>query len=281
MKRIYPGDVLLFRVWSEGGWTDYKGFRTVARTTSTDFINWSEPEVMTFSDTPMEHLYTHQTAPYFRAPHIYIAIAARFMEGRRVLTDEQAKELNVKQGYYNDCSDIVLMSSRGGNVYDRTFMESFIRPEIGLQNWVSRTNYAALNVIQTGPAEMSIYVSHGYAQPTGHLHRYSLRLDGFASLNVPYKGGEVITKIFTFSGSDLEINYSTSSAGEIKFEIQDTNGKAVPGYTLEDSQTIIGNEIARIVQWKSGKNLKELTGKPIRLRMVMKDADLYSIRFVE
>ena len=267
-----------FRIWTNGG---YNGVRSVARTTSTDFVHWTEPVAMTFGDTPPEELYTNQTAPYFRAPHIYIAIGGRFMPKRQVLTEEQARALNVNPGYFKDCSDAFFMSSRGGNVYDRTFMEAFIRPGLGMENWVSRSNYPALNVVQTGPAEMSVYVNQDYAQPTAHLRRYSLRLDGFASLAAPYKGGEAITKPFTFSGSELEINYSTSAAGEIRFEIQDANGKPLPGFTLEDSQTIIGNEIARIVQWKNGKSLKELIGKPVRLRIVMKDADLYSIRFVK
>ena len=257
----------------------YTNIRTIARTTSTDFIHWTEPVVMTFGDTPMEDLYTNQTAPYFRAPHIYIAIGGRFMPDRRALTDEDILELNLESWLSKDCSDAFLMSSRGGNVYDRTFMESFIRPGIGKENWVSRSNYPALNVVQTGSAEMSVYVNQDYGQSTAHLRRYSLRLDGFASLAAPYKGGEAITKFFTFSGSELEINYSTSAAGEIRFEIQDTNGKPVSGFMLEDSQTIIGNEIARVVRWKNGKSLKELTGKPVRLRIVMKDADLYSIRF--
>ena len=270
--------VCYFRTWSGG---NFVGFRTISRSTSPDFLHWTEPVAMTFGDTPMEHLYTNQTAPYFRAPHIYINIGARFMDKRRVVTEEQAGELNVHPEYYGDCSDAYLASSRGGNVYDRTFMESFIRPGIGMENWVSRTNYPALNVVQTGPAEMSVYVNSNYAQPTAHLRRYSLRLDGFASLAAPYKGGEVITKFFTFSGSELEINYSTSAAGEIRFEIQDENSQPVPGFTLEDSQTIIGNEIARIVRWNSDKNLKELAGKKVRLRIVMKDADLYSLRFIE
>ena len=257
----------------------YPGVRTVARTTSTDFIHWTNPVAMTFGNTPIDELYTNQTAPYFRAPHIYISIPGRFMPDRQVLSDEQAKEWGVDPGYYKDCSDAVLMSSRGGNVYDRTFMEAFIRPGIGMDNWVSRSNYPALNVVQTGPAEMSVYVNQDYAQSTAHLRRYSLRLDGFASLAADYKGGEALTKYFTFSGSELEINYSTSAAGEIKIEIQDTNGKPVAGFTFDDSQTIIGNEIARVVQWKSDKSLKELTGKSVRLRIVMKDADLYSIRF--
>ena len=203
------------------------------------------------------------------------------MPKRQVLTEEQARALNVDPGYFKDCSDAFFMSSRGGNVYDRTFMEAFIRPGVGMENWVSRSNYPALNVIQTGPAEMSVYVNQDYAQPSAHLRRYSLRLDGFASLAAPYKGGEAITKRFTFDGNGLEINYSTSAAGEIRFEIQDANGKPIPGFTLEDSQTIIGNEIGRIVQWKNGKSLKGLIGKPVRLRIVMKDADLYSIRFVK
>jgi hypothetical protein len=234
---------------------------------------------MTYGNTPTEHIYIQQTSPYFRAQHIYIAIGARFMQGRQVLTNEQAIKLNVDPTHFKDISDAFFMTTRGGNVYDRTFMESFIRPGIGLSNWVSRTNYPALNVVQTGPAEMSIYVVQDYAQPTEHLRRYSLRLDGFTSISAPFKGGEVITKPFIFSGNELEINYSTSAAGEIRIEIQDENGKPIPGYTMEESQTLIGNEIERIVAWNGNRKVKELASKPVRLRIYMKDADLYSIRF--
>ncbi len=126
---------------------------------------------------------------------------------------------------------------------------------------------------------MSVYVNQDYAQPTAHLHRYSLRLDGFTSIRAPYSGGELITKPFTFTEKELEINYSTSAAGEIRFELQDQNGNPVSGYTLEDSQTIIGNEIARVVRWKNKSSLQNIISKTVRLRIVMKDADLYSIRF--
>jgi hypothetical protein len=34
-----------------------------------------------------------------------------------------------------------------------------------------------------------------------------------------------------------------------------------------------------VVTWKSGSSVAALSGKPVRLRFVMKDADLYSIRF--
>jgi len=268
--------VLYFRTWT-GPY--YSGIRTISRTTSKDFVNWTEPVRMNFGYTPLEHLYTNQTSPYFRANHIYIAIAARFMPGRQVLTEKQAQKINVNPKYFRDCSDVVLMSSRGGNEYHRTFMEGFIKPGIGLQNWVSRSNYPALNVVQTSPKEMSIYVNQNYAQPTAHLHRYSLRLDGFASLNAPYIGGEMITKPLLIKGDKLIINFSTSAAGYIKAELLDTNEKPIKGFELENVNEAIGNEIEKQISWKGNPGLKQLNGEPIRIRFVMKDADLYSIKF--
>jgi hypothetical protein len=213
---------------------------------------------MSFGEAPPEHLYTNQTHPYFRAPHLYLGIAARFMPGRQVLTDEQAKEINVDPGYFKDCSDNVLLTSRGGNRYDRTFMEAFIRPGLGPENWTSRTNYPALNVVPTGPGEMSVYVQHQYGQPAHHLRRYTLRTDGFASVNAPYQGGEFVTKPFRFAGKNLVINFATSAPGGLRFEIQDQDRKPIPGYTLEESAEVIGNEIERIVSWKSGDDVSRL-----------------------
>lgn len=56
--------------------------RWVSRATSPDFLTWDEPQEMSFGDAPPEHLYTNQTSPYFRAPHILVSTAARFMPGR-------------------------------------------------------------------------------------------------------------------------------------------------------------------------------------------------------
>ena len=256
-----------------------KGVRWITRTTSKDFLSWSEPVDMSFGEAPPEHLYTNQTHPYFRAPHLYVGIAARFMPGRQVLTDDQAKAINVAPGYFKDCSDNVLLTSRGGNRYDRTFLEAFIRPGIGPENWTSRTNYPALNVVPTGPSEMSLYVQHRYGQPTHHLRRYALRTDGFASVSAPYQGGELVTKPLKFIGKNLVINFATSAPGGLRFEIQDLEGKPISGYTLEESNEAIGNEIERVVSWKSGDDVSRLAGKAVRLRVVMKDADLYALRF--
>ena len=207
-------------------------------------------------------------------------MAARFMLGRRVLTTQQAESTQVFSKFYNDTSDGVLMTSRGGNVYDRTFMEAFITPGIGYENWTSRTNYPALNVVQTGPDEMSMYVNQNYGQPTAHLRRYSLRLDGFASVHADYDGGEMITKPLTFAGKKLFLNFATSAAGGIRVELQDTTGKPLPGFALSDCQEVIGNELDRAVEWEGG-DVGKFAGTPIRLRFVATDADIYALRFAD
>ncbi|MCB1122920.1 MAG: hypothetical protein KJT03_15300, partial [Verrucomicrobiae bacterium] len=52
--------VLYFRVFSSGNIEDpFRGLRTIARTTSKDFIHWTEPERMQFGDSQQEHLYTN------------------------------------------------------------------------------------------------------------------------------------------------------------------------------------------------------------------------------
>ena len=117
----------------------------------------------------MEHLYTNGTTPYFRAPHIYVALPGRFWPERRALRDEDAAPLDVWEGSggANDCSDAVFMTTRGGNRYDRTFMESFVRPGLEKGNWVSRANYPAQGVAPTGPMEMSIYVGARHGPEVG------------------------------------------------------------------------------------------------------------------
>jgi len=104
-------------------------------------------------------------------------------------------------------------------------------------------------------------------------------LDGFISVNAPYSGGELLTKPFKFSGHKLEINFATSAAGGLRVELQDENGKPIPGYTLAESPEIIGDEIGRVASWSGGTDVNKLAGKAIRLRFVMRDADLYSLRF--
>jgi hypothetical protein len=268
--------VCYFRTFKRIGGENY---RWISRTTSTDFLNWTDPVEMDMGDVPPTHFYTNQTHTYYRAPHIYVSFFARFMPGRQVLTKEDVSRLGVVGDYYHDISDACFMTSRGANSYDRTFPHSFVRPGRGAANWTSRTNYPALGTVPTNDGMMSMYIQRNYATPAHHLERLTLRPDGFASVRAGFNMGEMITRPLIFKGKELVLNVSTSAAGELRVEIQNVDGTPLPGYALGDCNPIIGDEIERVVTWKNGSDVANLAGKPVRLRMVMNETDLYAIQF--
>jgi hypothetical protein len=264
--------VSYFRTWKKNvegvvlDRPDGYGVRWISRSTSEDFINWTNPVEMVSANGIYEHLYTSQTAPYFRAPQIYISLATRFV-------------LNEK----DNTTDISVLTSRGkGNVFQRQFMESFIRPGLNKARWTNRSNYAALNIIQVDSEHMAILItdnSHG-------LWRVLMRIDGIASLNAGYSEGEMISKPFLFKGNNLDINFATSSVGQVRLELQTVNGEPIKGFTLQDCVPLYGDKIYAPVTWKTSadgesteSDLGAFTNKAVRLRFVLKDADVYSFRF--
>ncbi len=240
-----------------------RNLRAIGRSTSPDFINWSEPE-LTYPNLPGEHLYTSQTHPYFRAPHIYLATPSRYLAGR--VREEATIPMRGSM-------DILFMTWRAGqNNYTRLFHDAFIRPGLDPMRWGNRANYVALNVVPTGPTEMSIWHTHSG-------HRYVLRTDGFVAAQAGAQPGELVTKPLTFSGDALFINYSTSAAGGVRVEIQDASGAPLEGFELENCLEIIGDEIERAVRWKGDPDLDALSGQAVRLRFVLLETDLFSFQF--
>ena len=246
------------------------GVRSIRRSLSKDFHNWSEPEFIDLGGAPLEHLYTNAATPYFRAPHIYLMFPRRFVAGRK----------NTIETEIDGVSDTVFMTSRDGFYWDRRFMEPFISAGLDQNNWTDRSLTVAAGVLQTGPEEMSIYYKEHNRLPSCRMRRASLRLDGFVSVNAPYQGGQLITKPIICTGDNLAINYSTSAIGSITVELQEVHGSPIPGFELENSMHIFGDHIERTVRWKNVKNLAEIRNRPIRIRFVMeKSADIYSLSF--
>ncbi|MDG2125534.1 MAG: hypothetical protein P8J87_17655 [Verrucomicrobiales bacterium] len=263
-----------FRVFRDGK-------RWVARSTSSDFVHWSEPVDLELDGQPRQHLYTNQIFPYPRAPHIYLGLPTRFMPGRRVVTNKEAGSIGTPSewDYANDCTDIQLTSTRGGTTFNRTFMEAFVRPGLDLENWTSRANFAARGFVQTSDHELSFYVKHHAGYPSAHVRRYSLRPDGFASVHAGFAGGSFTTKTLTFSGSRLTLNFSTSAAGSIRVGLQSPDGTPIAPLTLDRCPEIVGDRLAHTVNWNSTTDLSTFAGKPVRLKFQLRDADLYSLKF--
>ncbi|MBL8007540.1 MAG: hypothetical protein JNJ56_08415 [Ignavibacteria bacterium] len=87
------------------------------------------------------------------------------------------------------------------------------------------------------------------------------------------------SKLFTFTGSALSVNFKTRNEGRIQFELQDQNGIPFNGYSIDDCMPLSGDSYNYIVNWNTGGNLSSFVNTPVYLRIRMDDADLFSIQF--
>ncbi len=249
---------------------DFLGdIRHIQRATSADFRTWSKLEFIDLGDSPLEDLYKNAAVSYYRRPDILLMFPKRFLPTRKA--DPSWPHVGL--------SDIVFMSSRDGVRWDRRFMEAFIRPGRDPLNWHERAIEVGQGLVPTGEDEMSLYYIEHYRTDSVRIRRGVLREDGFVSVNAPYAGGELVTRPLLFAGNRLTINYATSAAGSIRVEIMDADGKAVPGFAAQDAAEIFGDQTDRVVKWQEAADVSQFAGEPIRLRFVLKDADLFSFRF--
>ncbi len=259
----------------------YNSVRTIARSVSKDFATWSEPKRMTFDQGGVENLYTNTTQPYFRAPHILVSMPFRFVSDRHVLDDEKLKRYDIDQSMGKGVSDAVFMSSRGGTEYQRKFLESFVRPGIDPGSWAARSNLPAYGVIPTGPTEMSFFIVRGYSSNQPRIERMAMRLDGFASLHAGFAQGYAITKPVRIDGNRFSLNLSTSANGYAKVVLLDEAGGELPGFGEADASELVGDSIDLTAAWKGPRKLTELKGRPLQIKFILRDADLYSFAILD
>lgn len=272
-----------------------KRIRAIRTAVSKDFIKWEQMNDVTYLDSSTVELYTNQVKAYYRAPQIFIGLPTRYIErgwsaSMRALPQLEHRELRSSHGLRNGTAltDGMFMSSRDGVKFN-LWSESFLRPGIERDGtWNYGQQYVGWHLIETksdlknAPNELSLYATENSWTDNSHtsdLRRYTLRLDGFVSVQAPMSGGELITRPLMFQGKELSLNFSTSAAGGIRIEIQDERGNPLPGFSLEDSSIIFGDAIDRTITWKNGSDVSSLVGKTVRLRFVLEDADLYSFQF--
>jgi hypothetical protein len=280
---------MYFRVFSEG---KKNGIRLVAMCHSKDFETWSEPVVVEYPGSPPQEMYTNQIIPYYRAPHIYLGFPTRYLEKPQSKHIKKLPPLELRDKLQEvdprsatALSDALFMSSRDGISFKR-WDESFLRPGPQDENrWIYGDNFQGYGLYDTlspvSEPEISMLFNEGSWRDGKLLfRRYTIRLDGFVSVNAKYSGGSVTTKPLTFEGAELVVNYATSAAGSVKVEVLNEDGTSVPGFTLDDAEELMGDTTSQVVTWYGDKALKSLAGKPIRLRFHLKDADLYSFQFI-
>lgn len=233
------------------------GLRAIRTAVSADFLHWEEQADLVYGDAPQEHLYTNAVRPYARAPHLLIGFPTRYMPKHQQV-------------------EPVLMTSRDG-VHFRRWAEPLIPITAPKDRDGNRSNYLAIGMLELpgDPRHLSVYATEAYYRgPGSRLRRFVFRLDGFVSASA--EKGELLTKPLRFDGTRLLLNIV--SRGRTRAELLDSEGRPVPGFALADCAPIVGDAIDRAVAWKGGR-LDRLAGKPVRLRVVLEQADLYAFQF--
>ena len=248
------------------------GRRAIRRSESSDFLHWTEPKLVFTpdeQDPPDFHLYTNAAVKYSRAA------SAFFMFPMILYTDR-----SYPGAPYPGLSDVRFAYSRDGIHWERSYRGPFLTPGPDERNWLDRNPIVGQGVIQTGPGELSLYYSDLFRERESRIRRATLRTDGFVSVDGPYDGwGEFTTRPLLFQGTELELNYKTSGGGSLQLEIQDAQGGKLEGFQLEDCLPLVGDRIGGKVQWMSNPDLASLSGKPVRLRVRLRDASIYAFRF--
>lgn len=242
--------VMYIRVWKTAD--GMERIRSFAKVTSPDFLHWSAPEFLKVN-CKNEHLYACGLLPYRRAPQYYVGAATRYFGAR------------------GSASDNVLLFSRNGRGIIRPSLEAWIRPGSDPSRWLNRMNYITWGILQETPETMIFY--HNCKRLM-----FRLRTDGFVSLNAGFRQGSFLTRCLKCRKGEPEFNLSTSAGGSFQLEVCNEEGTPCPGYSFADMEPFYGDSIAFVPTWK-GKTFSQLSAGTFRLRVRMKECDLYSLAF--
>ncbi len=265
--------------------------REIRVSVSKDFRNWTQLGPIQFPEgTEDINLYTNQVQKYYRAKNVFLGMPVRYVDRAKDIHnfkhltlgwDDTREKLLENGGRLGTAlTDCVLMTSRDGFHFERSeepFFENTLQNE---HNWMYGDGYAHYGMIETPsdvmgePNEISLYMRENCMVKATDVVRYTIRLDGFYCFKAGKQGGTVLTKPFTFDGSGLQINFSTSIFGHLRIKVCDENGREIEGY---DSNVVFGNSVDRKVDFE--KPLSALNGKCVRLKIEMKEAKLYSFMF--
>jgi hypothetical protein len=194
--------------------------------------------------------------------------------------EERSKRRDKEVRFGTAVTDALFMCSRDGKKF-RRYDEAFLRPGPERKtNWVYGDCYPARGFIETKSAiegeenELSMYVSENHCVAPKKLRRYTIRKDGFISLHAGESEKTIVTKPVVLSSSIIKANMSTSAWGYVYCTVVFPSGIRV------DSKESFGDNTCRYFDF-GDYDFSQSIGKEVHLEFRLRDADIYSVSFME
>jgi hypothetical protein len=246
-----------------GSWTGV-GRRAIGRTASRDFRRFPPSELIlepTPEMLPSEQLYTN----------CYTTIP--------VAPDQHLMFPTLWNGSRDDTTRVLLASSHDGKAWHWVPGGEVLRtPPFG--RWDGGCIWATPNLIELPDGDWALpYIANNVP----HKYPRGQRTSGTSYAYWP-KGrlvaveaedhGEFTTIPLIAPGKRLALNALTLRTGWIKVAVLGADGR-----TLADCTPIVGDQPHALVTWKAGDDLGGAPGRPVTLRIEMKQAKLYGLEF--
>ena len=84
------------------------------------------------------------------------------------------------------------------------------------------------------------------------------------------------TRAFVFLGDTLLLN-ADATGGAIAVEVLDRDGQPIDGFGRDEAMLVTSDSIRHPLAWKGHKDLHQLQGRPIRLRLHLRSARIFSL----
>ena len=277
--------------------------RSHALTTSEDFQHWSEPELVFHADDEDQELARAVIArrlanPALQQPVInhpeehgvdvynfsvsryesrYIGFASMFHHvgrsyGGRNHDGFHHVQLASSQDMFSwlrlgDRQPFIDSSPLGGGAYDTLQMLGPSSPVVrGDELWFYYTGVRFR------------WPPHNWDLDHAAICLATLRRDGFVSLDGGAEGGSVTTAPFRWAGDRLFLN-AVADEGAISVEILDADSRPLPGFGKDEAIALDADSARHPVAWRTQKRLPNSGDSPIRLRINLTDAQVFSYWF--
>jgi hypothetical protein len=258
--------------------------RCVSLSRSRDFRSWSEPELVFAADAeddawvrnPGERTEVNNLSVF---PHAagFIGLPTMF----RVLgPNRDPAELTPGQSPTDGIVDVQLITSGDGRVWHRTHPRMNVIPRGERGSFDAGTILGVASTCVHFGEETWVYytaltTSHGAPVPPKRISigRAQWRRHGFVSLDAGERG-RVETKPLRLGSSALLIN-ANAEGGELRVALLEADGTAITGFALEECEPLRADATRWPVRWRSGE--EPPTGRPVRVVVAMKQAELFSV----